>query len=170
MLLALLLSLAGQADPEVDPLVHAREGRMQCIAPDSTRRTCRTLVRYTLQGERGFDAVVTGLVSTEPVAILEYRTSGTIEDGAICSVVRPIDLRDGKLSKDGAPLSPAIEAQVRARLMSAVQPLAGHRRCYRQQFDGTEYQSHVTIDGLLRTEMTQRSLWVRPDDGYAVAP
>lgn len=170
MLLALLLSLAGQTGAEVDPLTQMREGRLQCIAPDSARRTCRSLVRYTMQGDLAFDAVVTGLVSTEPVAILEYRTSGAVEDGAICSVVRPIDLRDGKLSREGAPLTPVTEAQIRARVMTAVQPLAGRKRCYRQQFDGTEYQSHVTIDGLLRADLSQRSIWVRPDDGYAVAP
>jgi hypothetical protein len=169
-LLALLLSMAGLPGQDLDALAPAREGRMQCIAPDTARRTCRSLVRYTLRGEDGFDASVTGLVSTEPVAILEYRTSGTVQDGAICSVIRPIDIRDGKLSKDGAPLSPAVEAQLRTRVMNAAQPLAGHKRCYRQRFDGIEYQSDVTIDGLLRPEMTQRSIWVRADDGYAVAP
>lgn len=167
---ALLLALAGPAGQDVDPLAQARDGRMQCVAPDSARRTCRSLVRYTLRGDSEFDALVSGLVSTEPVAILEYRTSGTVQDGAICSVIRPIDLRDGRITKDGAPLAPAIEAQVRARVMNAAQPLAGHKRCYRQRFDGHEYQSDVTIDGLLRPEMSQRSIWVGPDDGYAVAP
>jgi hypothetical protein len=165
--LLLLGALAGQ---EADPLAPAHEGTMQCIAPDVARRTCKSLVRYTMRGDGGFDALVTGVVSTEPVAMLEYRTSGTIQEGAICSVIRPIDLRDGKLSRDGAPLAPAIEAQLRARVMEAVQPLAGRKRCYRLRFDGIEYQSDVTIDGLVRLDLSQRSIWVRQDDGYAVAP
>ncbi|MBC7047280.1 hypothetical protein G6O52_25475, partial [Salmonella enterica subsp. enterica serovar Heidelberg] len=66
----------------------------------------------------------------------------------------------GRLSKDGAPLAPAVESSVRERLMLALQPLAGRKRCYRDKVDGDGIVSDITIDGLVRADMNQRALWV----------
>jgi hypothetical protein len=125
------------------------------------------MVRYTVREDGSFDAAVTGVVATDPVILLEYRTTGQIEDGAACSTIRPIDFTAGKLSKDGAPLASGVEASVRQRLMLSLQPLAGRKRCYRDRPDGDGLVSSVTIDGLVRTEMNQRAIWVSPEEGYA---
>jgi hypothetical protein len=168
VLLTLLLLGAAPAPQEADPLAQARDGRVRCVAPDTRARTCASMTRYVPRADGSFDALVSGMVLRDPLVVLDYRTSGTVEDGAVCSVVRPVDIRDGKLSREGAPLAPALQADVAARVAAAVQPLAGRKRCYRDRFDGETYQSAVTIDGLLRPELSQRAIWVRPDDGYAV--
>ncbi|HWU94887.1 MAG TPA: hypothetical protein VN029_04770 [Sphingomonas sp.] len=165
--LLLLATAAPQPAPAPDLLDPARLGKIRCIGPDTRQRTCVTLVRYTVHEGGLFDAVVTGVVSTEPTIVLEYQTSGQIEDGAACSTVRPIDFSSGKLTKDGAALAPAVETSVRQRLMLALQPLAGKKRCYRDKADSEGILSDITIDGLVRTDMSQRALWVSPEEGWA---
>lgn len=167
MLAALMLLAAAAAGQEGDALAPAREGRIRCIAPDVRARTCATLVRYSVRDDGRFDALVTGVVSTEPVIVIEYNTDGQIEEGAVCSRVRPADFTAGKLSKDGAPLAPGVESAVRSKVMLALQPLAGRKRCYRDRVNGEGVLSDVTIDGALRPELAVRAIWVRPEDGYA---
>lgn len=167
MITALLLLAAAAPAPSPDLLDPARAGKIRCIGPDMRARTCTTMVRYSVQDDGRFDAVVTGVVSTEPLILIEYRTSGQIEEGAVCSVVRPADFTAGKLSKDGAPLAAGVESSIRQRLMVALQPLAGRKRCYRDRVDGDGLVSNITIDGLLHPEMNQRAIWIASQDGYA---
>ncbi|WP_313534712.1 hypothetical protein [Sphingomonas sp.] len=162
--LALLAPMQGEAVP--DPLAPAKAGRIRCIDPDRSARTCGTIVRYTLRGDGAFDALVTGVVNRDPVIVLEYSTFGQMRDGMVCSRVRPADFNSGKLTSNGTALSPALEANTRLKLMEALQPLAGHERCYRDAGAG-ELTVNVTIDGLLRPEMGQTAIWVLPEDGYA---
>jgi len=165
--LLLLATAAPQPAPAPDLLDPARAGKIRCVGPDTRQRTCTTMVRYNVHADGSFDATVTGVVSTDPLVLIEYHSAGQIEDGAACSIVRPIDFTSGKLTKDHAPLAPALEASVRQRLMLQLQPLAGRKRCYRDQADGEGIMSNVTIDGLVRSDMTQRALWVSPEDGWA---
>jgi hypothetical protein len=171
MMIASLLLLASPAPLPAtlpaDALDPARTGKIRCVTPDSQARTCATMVRYTVHPDGRFDAVVTGVVSTEPTIVMEYQTSGQLEDGAVCSTVRPIDFTSGKLTKDGAPLAPAIETSVRQRLMLALQPLAGKKRCYRDRPDGDGLVSDIIIDGQVRADMNQRAIWVSAEDGWA---
>ncbi|NLS26519.1 hypothetical protein S2M10_15020 [Sphingomonas sp. S2M10] len=168
MLLSLVIALLApvQADAATDPLTPARAGRIRCIDPDRAARTCGTIVHYTLRGDGAFDAQVTGVVNREPLIILEYSTFGQVRDGAVCSRIRPADFNAGKLTSNGTALSPALETNTRLKLMDALQPLAGHERCYRDAGAG-ELTVNVTIDGLLRPEMSQSAIWVLPEDGYA---
>lgn len=165
--LALALLLPIQTDTVSDPLAPARAGRIRCIDPDRTSRTCSTIVRYTLRGDGNFDALVTGVVNRDPLIVLEYSTFGQIRDGAVCSRIRPADFNAGKLTSNGAPLTPVLQTSTRAKLLEALQPLAGHERCYRDSAAGEEIAVSVTIDGLLRPEMGQAAIWVLPEDGYA---
>jgi hypothetical protein len=168
MLLSLALALLAPVQGEAvsDPLVPAKAGRIRCIDPDRSARTCGTIVRYTLRGDGAFDALVTGVVNRDPVIVLEYSTFGQVRDGMVCSRIRPADFNAGKLTSNGTALSPALEANTRAKLLEALQPLAGHERCYRDAGAG-ELTVNVTIDGLLRPEMSQTAIWVLPEDGYA---
>jgi hypothetical protein len=168
MLLSLALALLAPVQGEAvsDPLAPAKAGRIRCIDPDRSARTCGTIVRYTLRGDGAFDALVTGVVNRDPVIVLEYSTFGQVRDGMVCSRVRPADFNSGKLTSNGTALSPALETNTRMKLMEALQPLAGHERCYRDAGAG-ELTVNVTIDGLLRPEMSQTAIWVLPEDGYA---
>jgi hypothetical protein len=167
-LAALLLGASPlQTDAVPDPLAPVRAGRIRCIDPDRTSRTCSTIVHYTLRGDGAFDALVTGVVNRDPLIVLEYSTFGQVRDGAVCNRIRPADFNAGKLSSNGSALSPALETNTRAKLLETLQPLAGHERCYRDAASGDELSVNVTIDGILRPEMGQAAIWVLPEDGYA---
>ena len=87
MIAPLLLLAAVAPMPGSDALAPARAGKIRCIGPDTHARTCATMVRYTVHEDDRFEAVVTGVVSTEPTILIEYQTSGRVEDGAVCSTV-----------------------------------------------------------------------------------
>ncbi len=163
---ALLIAavLGGQAD--ADPLAPARAGKLRCVQPDVAARTCATIVRYTVRDDGGFDAAISGVVNLAPLVVIDYKTSGTIEDGAVCSVVRPADFNAGRLTKDSAPATAAVEAMVRPRIMAALQPLAGKKRCYRDKPEGNVLISDVTVNGVYTADLRQRAIWVSPEDGY----
>lgn len=169
MLLSLALALLApvQAEAVPDPLAPAKAGRIRCVNPDRASRTCTTIVHYTLRGDGAFDALVTGVVNRDPLIVIEYSTFGQVRDGAVCNRVRPADFNAGKLSSNGTALSPALETNTRIKLLDALQPLAGHERCYRDAASGDELTVNVTIDGLLRPDMGQTAIWVLPEDGYA---
>ncbi|MHA6719353.1 hypothetical protein ACX40Y_07845 [Sphingomonas sp. RS6] len=168
MLVALLAGVAPLQDQTVaDPLAPARAGRIRCIDPDRAARTCRTIVRYTTRAGGGFDAMVTGVVSRDPTILIEYSTFGQVRDGAVCSRIRPVDFRDGRLTSNGAPLTPVLAQSTRDNLMLALQPLAGKERCYRETMSGDEIAVSVTIDGIVQSDMSQTAIWVMPEDGYA---
>lgn len=168
MLLPLALALLApvQGDAVADPLAPAKAGRIRCVDPDRANRTCGTIVHYTLRGDGAFDALVTGVVNRDPLIVLEYSTYGVVKDGAVCSRIRPADFNAGRLTTNGTALSPTLETNTRAKLLEALQPLAGHERCYRDSSAG-ELTVNVTIDGLLRSDMSQTAIWVLPEDGYA---
>jgi hypothetical protein len=167
--LVALLSAAPvvQSDGTPDPLAPAKAGRIRCIDPDRTARTCSAIVRYTPRAADSFEAVVTGVVIRDPMVVIEYSTWGQVRDGAVCSRIRPADFRDGRLTSNGAPLSPVLAQNTRDKLMTALQPLAGRERCYRETVNGDDVTVNVTIDGIVHPEMSQTAIWVMPEDGYA---
>lgn len=166
LLLAFATALAGQAD---DPLAPVREGKIRCVSPNLVLRTCQSMVRYTLRGTDGFDAVVTGIIEREPVVLLRYTSFGRAEAGGVCSMVRLSDFENGQLMKSGTPLSRADEQGVRLRLMDVIQPLAGKKRCYLDrpgEGGKRELVSVVTIDGVVRPELQQTVIWISPKDDF----
>lgn len=168
-LLPLLAATAPIQDASADPLAPAREGKIRCVSPNLTLKTCQSMVRYTVRGADGFDAVVTGIVEREPVVLLRYSTFGRADAAGVCSMVRLRDFETGRLMKGGTPLNRADEQVVRLRLLDAIQPLAGRKRCYLDRPGDAgkrEITSVVTIDGLVRPELQQTVIWVSPSEDF----
>lgn len=169
MFWALLLIVAPHLPQTEDPLAPAREGKIRCVSPNMALKTCQSMVRYTVRGTDGFDAVVTGIIEREPVVLLRYSTFGRAEGGGVCSMVRLRDFETGQLMKGGSPLNRADEQAVRIRLLDAIQPLTGKKRCYldRPSEAGQgPITSVVTVDGMVRPELQQTVIWVSPKDDF----
>ena len=172
-MISLLLPMLAVAmpiqDAPADPLAPAREGKIRCIAPDMALKTCQSMVRYTVRGTDGFDAVVTGIVERDPVVLLRYSTFGRADAAGVCSMVRLRDFEPGALMRGGKQLSRADEQVVRLRLLNAVQPLAGKKRCYLDrpgEAGKREMTAVVTIDGVVRPEFQQTAIWVSPEEDF----
>lgn len=166
MLLFLAL-LAAQAAP--DPLASARAGNLRCIEPDAAKKTCRSIIRYTVHDDGGFDATVSGFIGNDGATLIVYQTSGAIEGDAVCAVIRPYDVLHGHLYRGGKPLSEQQAAPIQDQIRIQLQDMAGKKRCYIDQPAGGRLVSNITLNGVVQADQAQRVAWVSPDEGYALA-
>lgn len=92
MVLPLVLALALQAAPEAagpaDPLAQARSGMLQCYAPDTVRRTCKSLASYVF-GPNGIENQAEVLVSPAGPLVMKNST--------------PVQVREGRSAARSAP-------------------------------------------------------------------
>jgi hypothetical protein len=167
MLALLLMTAAVQELPPADPLAAAREGKLRCIQPDAARKNCRSIIRYKVHDDGSFDATVSGFVDGNGSTIIVYHTSGAIEGGAACTVVRPYDLLHGELYRDGKPLSAREAEPVEEQIRFQLQDIAGKKRCFIDRTEGGRLVSGVTLDGIVQSGAVPVA-WISPKDGYAL--
>ena len=168
MLALVLLLAAPPLQAAEDPLAPAREGKLRCIDPDSVKRNCSSIIRYKLGASGSFEASVIGIVERAPLTLISYKISGTVDGDRVCAIVRLDDILAGKLTRNGELLAPGQANTVRTRLLTRLDSLAGKRRCFIDQPDGSGIVSNVTINGLVQPQMQQRVAWVSPSEGYAI--
>ena len=161
-----LLLAAGVSQTAGDPLASAKAGKLQCANPNLEKKTCLGLTSYKVNPDGSFATVTTLMVAPQPVITMEVKSAGTVKDGALCAPVRTSDFEAASLQMDGKPADPAIASAIRAQVVASIAPLAGKTGCTRETPDGTVSKAEVTIDGVPRPELTQRVLWVKPEEGY----
>lgn len=165
-----LLTAASAASPAIDPLLPAQSGEMQCYAPDEARKTCRSLAFYDKRDASSYDNRAIVLVSTAGPVVLETVTQVIIEAGAVCGAIRPEDIQKGKLTISGRVLPADQAAPVLSRIADAMQPIMGKQICTTYVHDTGVLIAHATINGVAQPDMDQTVKWVKPSDGYTVAP
>ena len=169
MILPLLLALAGpQADADGDVLAPARQGLVRCTAPSRTRKTCASMTRYTVRPDGSFYAEVTGAASASGDIQVRYQMQGSIVAGAACFSTDSSGLSGAVFTKPGARLAASLQETLRAQLASAMAPLNGKQRCYRDRIQDGTLVSRTTLDGVAHPEFDRPILWVSPEDGYKV--
>jgi hypothetical protein len=165
MLLTLMMLLAaGQG--AADPLAPARAGKMQCVAPNKEKKTCLAIGSFTVRPDGSYDSVVTVMINPVPAITMETRSTGKVENGAVCGTVRKEDYAAAKLTLDGAPMDEAMAAGVRTQVAAAVASMDGKYGCSHDKPDGDMFVAEVTLDGVARPELTQKFIWIGADDGY----
>jgi hypothetical protein len=165
-MIALLLVLTTLSPQAADPIAAARAGKLQCANPNVEKKTCLSLTRYTVKAEGSFDSTTTVMVAPQPVITMEVKSSGTVKDGAFCAPIRTSDFEAASFQMDGKPADPAIASAIRAQIVASIASLAGKTGCTRESPDGAVSKAEVAIDGVVRPELSQRVLWVKPEDGY----
>jgi len=161
-----LFLLAAAAPQATDPLAAAKAGKLQCTTPNMEKKTCLGLSSYKLNPDGSFVTTVTVMVAPQPVVTMEVKSAGTVKDGALCAPIRTADFEAAIFRMDGKPADPAMASAIRAQVVGSIAPLAGKLGCTRETPDGAAAKAEVTIDGVLRPELTQRVLWVKPEEGY----
>jgi hypothetical protein len=174
MVLPLVLALALQAAPEAagpaDPLAQARSGMLQCYAPDTVRRTCKSLASYVF-GPNGIENQAEVLVSPSGPLVMKNSTPVQVRDGAVCGPVRAEDIDNAQVLFAGRAISGPNADRVKSELKSGVAGLMGAEICtsYLAAPDG--YMTRVTVNGKPAPEMSDSPMiWVRPGEGWTVAP
>ena len=167
MIEALFLLLAAAApQAAADPLAPAKAGKLQCANPNIEKKTCLGLTRYTANPDGSFVSTTTVMVAPQPVITMEVKSAGTVKDNTLCAPIRSSDFEAASIQMDGKPADPAIAGAIRAQVVASIAPMAGKMGCTRETPDGATAKAEVTLDGVLRPELTQRVLWVKPEDGY----
>ncbi len=166
----LWVALAQAAAAAADPLALAREGQAQCYAPDVARRTCRSLGGYALRPDGRYDNRAVVLVSLDPPITLETTAPVEVNLGAVCGVLSPRDLEGGIVLLEGQPATPEQADVVRQAVSRSLEPLYGHEICSTYVPQGAGLVAQVSVAGTRRPDMDLPVIWVRPADGYRVAP
>ncbi|WP_066795542.1 hypothetical protein [Sphingomonas soli] len=165
MLEALLILAASAAGPGADPLAQARAGKIQCVMPNEANKTCIGVTSYKIKADGSFESTTTLLIAPTPLITLTVTSPGTVKDGALCGPVNKADFEAAKIEMDGQPANDAVATAVRSQMAGALAPMDGKMGCSTEAADGTVT---VTLDGEIRPEMTQKTKWVSPADGYKV--
>ena len=173
MVLPLVLSLAALAAPEAgaaDPLAAARDGMLQCYAPDQAHRTCKALSGYAF-GPEGVVNQAEVLVS--PAGPMTMRTASpvVVREGAVCGPVRAEDIDASQVIFAGRPLGGDQAQRAKAQLKGGLGGLLGAEVCTTYLAAPQGYTTRVTVNGTPAPEMSgSPMIWVRADEGWTVAP
>ncbi|RYD94005.1 MAG: hypothetical protein EOP61_22475 [Sphingomonadales bacterium] len=165
MLTALLILAASATGPSADPLAQARAGKVQCVMPNEATKTCMGLTSYKINADGSFETTTTLLIAPQPLITMTVKSPGTVKDGALCGPVNKADFEAALIEMDGKPANDAVVSAVRGQMAGALAPMDGKMGCGTEAPDGTVT---VTLDGVAHPEMTQKTKWVNPGDGYKV--
>lgn len=165
MLHALLILAASAAGQTADPLAEARAGKLQCVVPNEASKTCMGLVSYKINADGSFQSTAILMIAPQPLITMTVTSSGTVKGGALCGPVRKADFEAAPLMMGGQPVADAMAAAIRPQIIASVAAMDGKMSCGTETGDGTVT---VTLDGVAHPEMTQKTKWVSPADGYKV--
>jgi hypothetical protein len=165
MLEVLFLLAASQT---ADPLAEARAGKLQCVTPNIETKKCLAMASYVVRPDGSFDTVITLMIAPSPLIGMETRATGKVEGEAVCSIVHKSDYAAAKFTVDGKPADEATTNAISAQVLPAIAPLDGKKACSRDRAEGALMIEEVTLDGVARPDMTQKFIWVKPEDGYTL--
>ncbi len=165
-----MLTAASAVSPAIDPLLPAQSGEIQCYAPDEARKTCRSLAFYEKRDASSYDNRAIVLISPAEPVVLETVTPVVIQAGAVCGAIRLEDIQKGKLTISGRDLPADQATSALSHIADAMQPIMGKRICTTYVSEKGALVAHVTINSVDQPDMKQTVKWVKPSDGYTVAP
>ncbi|RYY35729.1 MAG: hypothetical protein EOP59_15170 [Sphingomonadales bacterium] len=165
MLEALLILAASATAQTADPLAQARAGKVQCVTPNDANKTCMGVTTYKVNADGSFETETTLMIAPSPLITMTVKAPGNVQGNALCGPVDKADFAAATILMDGQPANDAMAAAVRAQLSGAIAPMDGKMSCGTEAADGTVT---VTLDGVARPDMTLKTKWVSPSDGYKV--
>lgn len=164
------LLVAAAAPAPANPIQPALSGQLECHVPNEQAKTCQSLGSYTpIAGNRYSNRTLVLLAPEGPVT-MEVTSEVEVRDGAVCGPLRIEDLNAGHLIVAGRTLDQADAAPIKAKLAEAMGSMMGKEVCSKLEPSGTGFTVKSSIDGAYRADFDRPMRWVKPDDGYKVAP
>jgi hypothetical protein len=161
----LFLLAASQA---ADPLLEARAGKYQCVVPNEEKKTCLGTTSYKVAGNV-YESTTRILLAAAPLITMELHTMGEAKDGKLCETVKLADFQSGTVFLNGAPADEATSNAVKSQLTAAVTALDGKLACAAiKPAENGLLLNEVAIDGTVRADLSQKFIWVKPEDGYTL--
>jgi hypothetical protein len=168
-MIGLILVAAVVGAAPADPIGPAKQGLVQCYAPDPAKKTCRSIGAYAVQPDGTIQNAATTLISKSPAIVMRTKAPVQIKAGAICGTIQRADLDSASFTYEGADLQGEDLAKLKAAIGSAMTPLIGHEVCTTFAADGEMLAGQVSLDGARKPDMDQKVVWVSPSE-YSVAP
>lgn len=174
MVLSLVLPLLMAGAPEMqdaDPLARARAGELQCDGPDLAHRTCKAISNYVFAADGAVTNQSESVISASGPMIMRTTSHVSVRDGAVCGPVSGEDIDQAQIIFGGKPVSGQQADQVKAQLKSGLGPLLGAEVCTRFAPAEHGYTTQVTVNGQAApADAGVQVIWVKPGDGWTVAP
>jgi hypothetical protein len=168
---ALILAAAQSVPAATDPLGPARSGQLQCFVPDTSRKMCHALARYTWGPGRAIQIRADILMApTNLLIVMRTATSVEVRSGAVCGRVRARDIEASTFTIAGRPVPQQMVQLVSPQILSLLRTHLDQEVCSTFVPNGSAFTTQLTIDGMARPEVSETFIWVRPDDGYMVGP
>lgn len=168
-LLALALAATLPAAALASPLTPAASGELQCIAPNTVKKTCQSITAYKLNAKGPIESTAMVLVSQSPVVVMTSVTKVVIRGNQVCTQMRPTDIGNATYSVDGKPATEGQANTFRSVMQAAMLTSFGKAVCTAYVAGPDGLSTQVTIEGMPQPG-SQRVIWVSPADGYKVAP
>lgn len=154
-----------------DVLAPARQGQLQCFAPDDARKTCQSLGGYAFRADGVIENAAQILVMPSPAIIMSVTSPVTVRNNAICGPLVEADINRATFTINGHPASEEHTTMMRSQLLSQMAEVLNVESCLTMtRGDDQSYLAETSMGGVVRPELGQRVLWVRPNDGWTVAP
>lgn len=157
-----------------DPLAPAWDGLVQCYGPDVERKTCMAIARYRRSSDGSIlnDSEVL-LSPSDPEIIIASTAPVFILDNMVCGsgVIKAGDVTSIRL--DGATVTPKDDAQgLIPQIIATVNSFSGAREICTRYDERPEggLAPALFYDGKPGPVADLIVLWVRPEDGWRVAP
>ena len=161
--LMLLAALAGQSDS--DPLAPAREGKVQCYAPNAEKKTCMAISAFEAKDDGSWVNNATALL--DPAQGITMTTNSVVRStpAGVCGTVTRDDILAGSLTMGGTALPAEQGKPILEMVATAVEGMGmiGKPSCSSFATEGDALKSTVTIDGVAKPEFAQTGKWVSPD-------
>ena len=168
---ALILAAAQPVPAVTDPLGPAKSGQLQCFTPDTSRKMCHALSRYTL-GPASAIQVRADILMAPASLLIVMRTSTSVEvrSGAVCGRVRARDIEAATFTIAGRSVPQQMVQLASPQILSVMRSHLNQEICATFVPNGSSFSTQVMIDGVAHPELSETFIWVGSNDGYAVGP
>lgn len=153
-----------------DPLAPARQGQVQCYEPDVARKTCQSIGSFEFQENGVIQNTAVVLVMPNPVVIMRIVSPVTVRDGGICGPLKLEDINGAQFMINGQPATETDTQRFRTQFAQQMSPLIDVETCISLTPADGGFRADTAMNGRVRPELAQQLIWIRPEDGYTIAP
>lgn len=155
---------------QTDPLGPARQGQLQCYEPNTVAKTCQSIAGYTFAADGRIDNPADVLVVPDPLIVMRMSAPVTVRGDAVCGPLTRADISRAEFTINGAPASAEDTAGLREAVAEQIAPMLDIDVCTTFTQADDALRADVTFAGVARPELSQRVIWISPNDGYRIAP
>jgi hypothetical protein len=153
-----------------DPLASAARGLVECYTPDDQRKTCRVIASYTALGGGRYDSSSLMLVSPQGPITLEINAPLVVKSGQACGTIQRRQLEAASVRVAGRLVDRATTDRIWAAVEQSLEPMINREVCTAYTSSASGMTATNIVDGRWLVDDEQQVKWIRPRDGYRVAP